>query len=162
MEKQNPVNWFQVLALCSALGLGGACVWSRQKQAAPRPVSPPVSVVTTETKDEQPAPEPVKVDTQRLVLSGSKSGILMPPPSSDHDEDEEKPKEPRVLMPSSKVGLFKPGPEKKEERILMPGSKSAIVIPQERILLPSSKSITMPVFRERHPAPADQPKPAEP
>lgn len=127
MVKRNPVNWFQVLALCSTLGLGGAYVWSRQKQAAPPPIAPPVPAATSESKDEQPTFEPVVVDAQRLVLSGSKSGILMPPPSNDGNEGKEKPKEPRVLMPGSKSALIAPQPQPDDppkQRTLLPGSKS--------------------------------------
>lgn len=128
MKNQNPVNWFQVLALCSTLALGGAYVWSRQKQAAPPPITPPVPVATSETMDGQATPVPVEVNAQRLVLSGSKSGILMPTPSNDHDDDGEgKPKEPRVLMPGSKSALIAPQPQPDDppkQRTLLPGSKS--------------------------------------
>lgn len=117
-EKTSP--WFKVLALCTAIGLGGAYVWRQQQQATPPVVKP----------------------AERTVLSSSKSFVIVPAALPVDQENAD-----RVLMQSSKSGVFKLPQEEPHERILLPSSKS---------------SITMPIFRERHSAPADQPKPAEP
>lgn len=131
MEKRNTAIWFQVLAICSALGLGGAYVWNRQKQAAPPPKPAPVPTVILETENEDLTPAAVKVDDkemERILLSGSKSGILSPPLTEKKEEPEEdKPKEPRVLMPSSKSAAISPPNDKpvtQKQRTLLPGSKS--------------------------------------
>ncbi len=124
---------FRIFALCTAIGLGGAYIWRQQQKAAPQIDKP----------------------DERTVLSGSKSTVIAPVPLPVDQEQAN-----RVLMSSSKSGIFTPGPE--QERTLMPGSKSFIVVPQERTLLPSSKSIPMPIFRERRITPEEQPKPVKP
>ncbi len=137
-EKTSP--WFKVLALCTAVGLGGTYIWRQQQKAAPQ----------------------IEKTVERTVLSGSKSMVIAPPPLPVDQEEAD-----RVLMPGPKSGVFKLKQEGQEERILMPSSKVGIIqmppeVAKERVLLPSSKSITMPIFRERRVAPADQPKPEEP
>lgn len=116
--KEKTSSWLKVLALCTAIGLGGTYVWRQQQKAA------------------APVVKPVK----RLVLSSSKSFVIAP--TDDKKTD----------LPLT--------PPQAEEKILMPGSKSGTfkLEQEERILLPSSKSIPMPIFRERRPATADQPK----
>ena len=94
-EKASP--WFRVLALCIAVGLGGAYVWRQQQKAAPQ-----------KTKTDE-----------RRVLSSSKSAIIgsVAMPAAQEEPD-------RILMPSSKSGTFKSGSEVAKERALLPSSKS--------------------------------------
>jgi hypothetical protein len=137
-EKTSP--WFKVFALCTAIGLGGVYVWRQQQKAAPQIDKP----------------------DDRTVLSGSKSKVIEPTPLPvDHEEAD------RVLMSSSKSGVFKLAHEKEQGRTLMPGSKGGLIElkpgdEKDRVLLPSSKSIPMPIFRERRITPEEQPKPVKP
>lgn len=135
-EKSSP--WFKVLALCTAVGLGGTYVWRQQQKAA--------------LQTEKPV--------ERTVLSGSKSKVIAPAPLPVIQEETD-----RVLLPGSKSlsGVFTP----EHERTLLNSSKSGIIElkpgeVKERVLLPSSKSIPMPIFRERRITPEEQPKPDKP
>lgn len=152
--KKKTSPWFKVLALCTAVGLGGTYVWRQQQQAAPQIDKPVEQTVFSGSKSKVIAPTPLPAERDkidRVLMPGSKSSTSV-----------FKPQQTWPMMPGSKSGIIelKPGIEK--ERVLMPGSKSFTVIPQERILLPSSKSIPMPIFRERPLTPEDQPKPEEP
>jgi len=92
MNKQMAVMLFRILALCTAVGLGGTYVWKRQKQAAP-PVTAPV---------EQAAPAPIVVDAEetRTLMPGSKAGIFVERSEPGvHQLEQEKQ---RVLLPGSK------------------------------------------------------------
>ncbi len=159
MEKRNAVTWFQLLAVCSALGLGGAYVWDRQKKAAPptRPAEAPA--VSSETIRQAPTSDVKPVgnprEEQRMILSGSKSGIINPPLPSDFHEFDENQKNQRTLMPSSKSGALlrqpsPPPPVVPNPRTVMPSSKSSQIMPlsdiqgtpKPRTVLPSSKSIS--------------------
>lgn len=112
----------KVLALCTALGLGGGYVWQRQKSAAA-------------------AAEKAEQEEKRAMMSGSKSALVVEKglPVSPEELD-------RLLMSSSKSGAViledgKPEPvlppvideEKKAElrRTVLPGSKSFRVVPPE-------------------------------
>jgi hypothetical protein len=137
-EKTSP--WFKILALCTAIGLGGVYVWRQQQKAAPQIDKP----------------------DDRTVLSGSKSKVIAPAllPVDQEETD-------RILMPGSKSssGVFKP--EIEQGRPLMPGSKGGLIElnpedQKDRVLLPSSKSIPMPIFRERRNTPEEQPQPVKP
>lgn len=146
MKKRNPVNWFQVLALCSALGLGGAFVWHRQKQADPPIKTLPVPVVTSETKDEEATYVEVKLNEQIILMPSSKSGSILRPLSND--DDEEKPKGPSNSRPRTGSDFITPLPgtdDPPSQRTLLPGSKNPIRIleppKQQRTVLSGSKSI---------------------
>jgi hypothetical protein len=135
-EKTSP--WFKILALCTAIGLGGVYVWRQQQKAAPQIDKP----------------------DDRTVLSGSKSKVIAPAPLPVEQEQIN-----RVLMSSSKSGIFKP--EIEQGRTLMPGSKGGLIElnpedQKDRVLLPSTKSIPMPIFRERRNTPEEQPQPVKP
>jgi uncharacterized protein HemX len=89
----------RVLALCTALGLGGGFVWWQQQRAAPvveKPVTQPIE------NDAKPATP--------VLLPGSKSiTIVQPQQSGVYELGQEKPAEQqRVLLPSSKSGRFVP------------------------------------------------------
>ncbi len=145
---------FRIFALCTAIGLGGAYIWRQQQKAAPQIDKPDERTVLSGSKSTVIAPVPLPVDQEqanRVLMSSSKSGIFTPGPEQE-----------RTLMPGSKGGLIELKPEEAKERVLMPGSKSSIVVPQERSLLPSSKSIPMPIFRERRITPEKQPPPVKP
>jgi hypothetical protein len=122
MSGNKPSPWFRMLALCTALGLGGTYVWRQQQQAAPQ-IDKPV---------------------QRTILSGSKSRIIAPSAlSMDHEETDRvllpgpksagvfSPEQERTLMKSSKSGIIELNPGETKDRVLMPGSKSFIVIPEK-------------------------------
>jgi len=106
MEKRKSALWFRVLALCTAIALGGTYVWRQQQKAVP-------------LKDVSEKAKPDK----RAVISSSKSLIVDPapvPPQEPKVED-------RILMPGSKSGIMVPQPETPEaskQRTLLPGSKS--------------------------------------
>jgi hypothetical protein len=130
-EKTSP--WLKVLALCTAIGLGGTYVWRQQQKAAPQ---------TDKT-------------AARLVLSGSKSAVIAPPPLP---VDQQVAKAP-TMLPGSKSYLIDPAtfPAEEKKRILMSSSKGGILLspkididlpspekpnaPKQRTLLPGSKSI---------------------
>lgn len=128
--------WFKVLALCTAIGLGGTYVWRQQQKAAPK----------------------IEKPVERTILSGSKSAVIesisLP---VGHEESD------RVLMPGSKSGVFKPA---QDRLLMPGSKGGIIELkpdePKERVLLPSSKSIPMPIFRERRLAPEDPAKADEP
>ena len=127
-DKTSP--WFKVFALCTAIGLGGTYVWRQQQKAVPQ----------------------IDKSAERMVLSGSKSGVIAPTPLPVDQENARQP----AMLPGSKSLVIDPSvlsvDEKKtnlpaiqqeleaEERILMPSSKSGIVTPKPRRLLPGSKS----------------------
>ncbi len=123
MNQPKAAHCFRILALCTALGLGGTYVWRQQQKAAPH------------------VEEPEKV-VERTVLSGSKSAVISTGilPTVEETND-------RVLMPESKSDSFGIIWENRE-RTLMPSSKSGIVqpkfeievTPKLRTVLPGSKS----------------------
>lgn len=136
--KKKTSPWFKVLALCTAVGLGGTYVWRQQQAAAPQ--------------TQQPA--------ERADLPVAVNKVIAPTPRPAEQE-----KTDRVLMPGSKSSSSIFNPE--QTWPMMPGSKAGMIElkpaePKDRVLLPSSKSIPMPIFRERRPTPEDQPKSEEP
>ena len=101
---------FRVLALCIALGAGGAYVWKRQQRAAPPPPPPAEKVAEDEA-----------IDLEEVLMSSSKSAQIF----RDPDEDG---KGKRTVLPSSKLGIM---PEMEEDQApdegrkrLLPGSKN--------------------------------------
>lgn len=96
-----------MLALCTALGLGGGYVLQRQKAAA-----------EAAEKAEQE-----KQEIQRTVLPGSKSAWGFSPGSRGVSNESQEP-EP-VLPPVVEEG------KKAGERSILPGSKSALITPQQ-------------------------------
>jgi hypothetical protein len=130
MEVATRSAGLKVLALCTALGLGGGYVWQRQKAAEP-------------TKPEA-ASEAEIVDgaEKRSMMPGSKSAVfhpqpdLAPPGWFEKGEVEVDPgREERTVLPGSKVGEIVVFPPEAEEpprkRTVLPGSKSI-----DRILQP--------------------------
>ena len=127
--KDKPSPWFKVFALCTAVGLGGAYVWKQQQKAAPQ----------------------VEKTAKRMVLSGSKSNVMLPGEESGllpKLPPEDPSKTDRVLMPGSKSAPMElrtqsdfvlPIPGESKQRTLLPGSKSpaSVLEPTEkRVLLP--------------------------
>ena len=111
----------KILALCTALGLGGGYVWQRQQAAAA-------------------AAEKAEQEEQRAMMPGSKSALIV---EDGHQVSREEID--RVLIGSSKSGAvvlddLKPEPvlppvvdeEKKAvERTVLPGSKSFRIAPPQ-------------------------------
>lgn len=121
MKVKRSSLWLKVLAVCTAVGLGGTYIWRQQQSAAPQ-------------KDETVEP---------AVLPDSKSKSVAPTPlPADQDESDPfaepglkaagnfTPEQERTLMPSSKIGIIELKPEEKKERVLMPGSKSLTIRPR--------------------------------
>lgn len=100
----------RVLALCTALGLGGGYVLQRQKAAA--------EAAEKAEQEEQEAEE-----LQRTVLPGSKSAWGFSPGSRrvSNESQEPEPVQPPVVEEGKKAG----------ERTILPGSKSALITPQQ-------------------------------
>lgn len=110
-----------MLALCTALGLGGGYVWQRQKVAAA-------------------AAEKAEREEKRLMMSGSKSALIVEEGDQVSGEELD-----RMLIGSSKSGAvvlddLKPEPvptpaggeeKKAEERTILPGSKSFRIVPPQ-------------------------------
>ena len=97
----------KVLALCTALGLGGGYVLQRQKAAA--------EAAEKAEQEEQ--------EVQRTVLPGSKSAWGFSPGSRGVSNKSQEP-EP-VLPPAVEEG------KKTGERTILPGTKSALIAPQQ-------------------------------
>lgn len=120
----------KVLALCTALGLGGGYVWQRQKAAeSVKPESAGKAVIADGGE-------------ARSVLPGSKSYAfdpqpdLVPPGWFEKGAVEADPvREERTVLPGSKVGEVVVFPPEAEEppvkRTVLPGSKSI-----DRVLQP--------------------------
>jgi hypothetical protein len=132
-------GWLKVLAVCSALMLGGGYVWVSQQKSADRRKeverrsmlpSSKSKVVVEEAgpydgrfppfdgaegaKDSRTNADfisPVLEETEsRTILPGSKSGLVLPP------EDEEKQPEKRTILPGSKsIGPLLSPDDKKDE-----------------------------------------------
>jgi hypothetical protein len=122
--------WLKVLAVSSALALGGGYVWwSQQKSANHR-----------------------KELESRSVLPGSKSRVIVDEPQPldgnvppfDEVRDVATPAHPRT-----NADFISPAFEEGESRTILPGSKSGLVLPPEssekkpgkRTVLPGSKSL---------------------
>jgi hypothetical protein len=103
---KNASPWFKVFALCTAVGLGGTYVWRQQQKAAPPKAKPVERTVLSSSKSFVIVPNPLPVDEERN------------PPSIRQEPEAEQ----RILMPSSKVGVFLPEKEVSKQRILLPGS----------------------------------------
>jgi hypothetical protein len=108
MEVATRSAGLKVLALCTALGLGGGYVWQRQKAAA-----------AAAEKSEQEEHE-----LQRTVLPGSKSAWGFSPGSRgvSNKGQEPEPVLPPVVEEEKKV----------EERTVLPGSKSYRIVPPQQ------------------------------
>jgi hypothetical protein len=121
MNGSNAPLWFKILALCTAVGLGGAYVWKQQQKA-------PATQVT---------PKKVEAD-QRMVISGSKSAVIDTAPVAEEKTQTNQPEiqqvpktEERVMMPGSKSGIITPQPQAPElpkQRTMLPGSKSRPIL----------------------------------
>ena len=146
--------WFKLLALCTAIGLGGAYVWRQQQKAAPH----------------------VDKTVGRTVFSGSKSKIILPEEESGilpEPPPEDPLKTDQNLMPGSKsatIGLGSksdfvlPIPGESKRRTLLPGSKNPARVmepPEERVLLPGSKSIDA-ILRPKDVVPPEEISPDKP
>lgn len=117
-EKTSP--WLKVLALCTAIGLGGTYVW-RQQQKAAAPVVKPV---------------------ERLVLSSSKSLVIAPTDDKKTNLPLTPPQaEKKILLSGSKSGTFTLEQEAPKQRTLLPSSKSTTttIVPMRDLQIPAEK-----------------------
>lgn len=127
----------RVLALCSAVGLGGGYVWTRQKAA-----------MAAEQQRVNSAAEPADAAEKRSVMPGSKSFVVQP--------------QSRLVDQEWFQKVPNPDPQESKKRVVLPGSKTGEVIvlppeadpPKERAVLPGSKSIDRIL---QPPAPEEEP-----
>ena len=117
MNGRKTAPWLRILALCTAIGLGGTFVWRQQQKAAPAKELP--QQVKPEERTVTSSPQPLINDPVVLPVDDKKSNLPAPPPEAEVRE--------RILMPSSKSGIISPNPEVPEppkQRTVLPGSKS--------------------------------------
>lgn len=120
MKPVNPL-WFKVLAVGTAVGLGGGYVWKRQQSAA-APPPPPLEVKAAEGQ------ELPKADSEVMLMPSSKTIILDTPISPQPMI-----RDPKTLMTSSKSGavILDESPTAEQRKLLLSGSKSGILIEPE-------------------------------
>jgi hypothetical protein len=110
--KENMSSWFKVLAVCTAVGLGGTYVWRQQQKETPKEDKTVDPTVLSDSESAAPTPLPAAQEENDPFWPGPKStGIFTP------EQD-------RTLMPSSKTGIIELKTEDKKKRAIMPGSKS--------------------------------------
>ena len=85
---------FRILAVLTAVVLGGVYVWTRQKQAAPPPVVDPRTEVVPESE--------ATVSDLKTTMPGTKSAILLPLHEAGEGESQKGNGEQRTVLPGSK------------------------------------------------------------
>ncbi len=141
----------RVLALCSAIGLGGGYVWQRQKAAA-IPAAPEPNA--TEDRSLMPGSKsmvfegvevPARVEVERSMIGSSKSGIIVLPGGKAADT---------IVIPGVPSSDASPP-------VVDPAAP-----PRQRTVLPGSKSISRilesPERSPAKPAPPTEPPAVEP
>jgi hypothetical protein len=109
MPINKPSYWLRIPALCTALGLGGSFVWWKQQKASPPVTIPDERTVISSSKS-------LVISPSALPVNEKESDLPAPP--------KETPPQQRLLLSGSKSGIFLLKQEESEQRILLPGSKS--------------------------------------
>ncbi len=136
-------GWLKVLAVSSALTLGGGYVWISQRKSANLPEEIESRSGLPGSKSKVVVDEPQPFDGKFPPFDDVKDATppANPRTNADFIAPSSEPKKERTVLPSSKIGLVTP-PEaeddKPKSRTVLPGSKSfsGIVEPQsiDRIL----------------------------
>ena len=143
MDSNRGVKIWKVLALCSAVGLGGGYVWQRQKAAA-----------VHDDRSERPQ------EAQRTVLPGSKSPWGGPPGEKIANQHGKVVEPPEVLEADLREEILRGGDDFGLGEFVLPDEGPEEPVP-EKTVLPGSKSIA-PLLEHPDRKPAEPEPPVKP
>ncbi len=117
MDPKTVSPWLRVVAVLSAVGLAGAYVWNRQQHAASPVGKSAERTVLSGSKSAVVVPnsENLKFETEYTPDSDTGNPV----------EEKEMKDGNRILLSGSKSGMIEIAPEPPKKRVLLPSSKSS-------------------------------------